>query len=240
MAFDGSISRVQAASAQKSDVEQPLRNIDVITMAKAGLGDDIVVAKIQQAPREELDVSVQALLDLKKRGLSKTVIEAMVKRVDKRTKQSAALPPESGTPASGRSAMAGASGEPACVANFVTEGGFVRGETKRSFQDYPDIKNWESLFDGATRAVTRGGWQISNSNKEAGTITGVANVRNIVEDVRQLFGVDVTKLTLNVLLKKKESGGVRIETALAVPAGTMLPDDDAKTVFCRILGSIAQ
>jgi hypothetical protein len=239
VALSGRVPCVHAASIEKSDGEKSINNTDVITMAKVGLGDDIVIAKIQQAPREELDVSVQALIDLKKRGLSKAIIEAMIKRVDKRAKQSTTVPPESGPLVSEGRAMASASKEPACIANFETEGGFLTGETKRSFRDYTETEKWESLFDSMVRSVTTGGWQISSSNKEAGTVTGVANVRNVVEDVRQMLGGGVTKLTLNVLLKRRESAGIRVETVLLIPAGTKLTDKDAKTVFCRILGSTA-
>lgn len=238
-ALDGQASRVHAASTEKSHVEKPLTNADVITMAKAGLGDEIVIAKIHQSPREELDVSVQALLDLKKRDLSKAVVEAMIKRVDKRTRQSTTVSPGSVSPVSKDRAIASAFNQQACVANFETEGGFLKGEGKRSFQDYPEIENWESLFDHLVQSVAAGGWQISNTNKEAGTVSGVQDARNIVQDVRHMLGGDVTKLTLNVLLKKRESGGIRAETVLLIPAGTKVTDKDAKAVFCRILGSIA-
>jgi hypothetical protein len=64
--------------------EKPITNGDVITLAKAGLGDEIVVAKIQQAPAEVLDVSVDSLIQLKKEGLSKPIIDAMIKRAGQR------------------------------------------------------------------------------------------------------------------------------------------------------------
>lgn len=71
--------------------EQPLTNADIVTMLRAGLGDDVIIAKIQQAPAETLDVSTGALVSLKKAGASKGVIEAMVKRTSSR--------PSSGAPA---------------------------------------------------------------------------------------------------------------------------------------------
>lgn len=122
----------------------------------------------------------------------------------------------------------------------MTEGGLLSGQTKKSFQEYPELRNRETVFDSLVRSVTTGGWQLSNSNKEAGTISGVANVRNIVEDVRQFLGGEVTKLTLNVSVKMKEPGIIRVETALFIPAGTLLPDEDEKCVFWRILGSVAR
>lgn len=73
--------------------ELPLTNEDVLALSRAGLGDEVVLSKIRQAPRETLDVSTEALLSFKKAGLPRPVIDAMIKRVGER-----ARPPES-TPA---------------------------------------------------------------------------------------------------------------------------------------------
>ena len=67
--------------------EIPLTNQDVTALATAGLGDDVVVSKIQQAPKETLEVSTDALIALKKAGISKAVIDAMIKRVSQRSGQ---------------------------------------------------------------------------------------------------------------------------------------------------------
>jgi len=69
-----------AVAPPASPAEKPLSNKDVIALSKAGLGDDLVVAKIQQAPSENLDVSTESLLALKKAGVSNAVIDAMMKR----------------------------------------------------------------------------------------------------------------------------------------------------------------
>ncbi|HEV8579861.1 MAG TPA: hypothetical protein VGX68_12365 [Thermoanaerobaculia bacterium] len=60
--------------------EVPLQNADVIALVQAGLGAEIIVAKIEQAPRTAFDVSTEALVQLKKRGASDTVVAAMLKR----------------------------------------------------------------------------------------------------------------------------------------------------------------
>ncbi len=62
------------------NTERALTNDDVVSLFKAGLGDDLVVAKIQQSPNESLDVSTDALIKLKKEGVSKPVLDAMVRR----------------------------------------------------------------------------------------------------------------------------------------------------------------
>lgn len=64
--------------------ERPLTNEDVVAMVKADLGDELVVAKVRQAPREALDVSPEALVKLRKLGVSKPVLDAMLKRAEAR------------------------------------------------------------------------------------------------------------------------------------------------------------
>jgi hypothetical protein len=70
-------------SARGTD-EKPLTNEDVVALVKAELGDDLVIGKIRQAPQEALDVSTDALVRLKKQGVSKAVLDAMLKRAGER------------------------------------------------------------------------------------------------------------------------------------------------------------
>jgi hypothetical protein len=82
-----SVSREAAPPAAKrasGGAEKPLTNADVVAMVKADLGDDLVVSKIRQAPREALDVSSDALVSLKKQGVSKVVLDAMLRRAAER------------------------------------------------------------------------------------------------------------------------------------------------------------
>lgn len=64
--------------------EKPLTNEDVVALVTAELGDDLVIGKIRQAPQEDLDVSTDALVRLKKQGVSKAVLDAMLKRAGER------------------------------------------------------------------------------------------------------------------------------------------------------------
>lgn len=73
-----------SASAPAPPAEKPLTNDDVIALVKLDLGDDIVISKIQQAPVEALDVSTEAIIKLKQAGVSKAVIDAMIKRASQR------------------------------------------------------------------------------------------------------------------------------------------------------------
>lgn len=59
--------------------EKPLTNDDVVAMIKAGLGDDLVIAKIGAARELSLDTSPEALIKLRKEGVSKAVLDAMIR-----------------------------------------------------------------------------------------------------------------------------------------------------------------
>ncbi len=60
-------------------IEKPLTNDDVVAMIKAGLGDDLVIAKIGSARELNLDVAPETLIKLKKEGVSKAVLDAMIR-----------------------------------------------------------------------------------------------------------------------------------------------------------------
>ncbi len=55
-----------------------MSNSDVIALSSAGLGDDVVIAKIHAASSSNFDTSVQGLSGLKASGVSSTVIRYMI------------------------------------------------------------------------------------------------------------------------------------------------------------------
>lgn len=80
---NGSIPRDTAfmlAVAQTTLVEAPLVNADVVKLFKMGLGDEIVIAKINQAKAVEFQLSTDDLAKLMEKGVSKSIIAAMVRR----------------------------------------------------------------------------------------------------------------------------------------------------------------
>jgi hypothetical protein len=58
----------------------PLTNGDVVKMAKMGFGNDVIDAKIAQAPAVDFKLDVDDLSKLKAAGISQDVISAMLKR----------------------------------------------------------------------------------------------------------------------------------------------------------------
>jgi hypothetical protein len=70
----------ESPSPKKS--RKTLTNEDVIKLVKAELGDKVIIDKIHSSPGDKLDTSTDALIRLKKAGVSKAVIDAIVKRAD--------------------------------------------------------------------------------------------------------------------------------------------------------------
>lgn len=66
--------------AQAPTKDTPLTNQEVIKLCKLDLGDDVVVAKINQAKYVDFKLETGDLSSLKSQGVSKAVITAMLKR----------------------------------------------------------------------------------------------------------------------------------------------------------------
>jgi hypothetical protein len=78
-----------------------MTNADVIALATAGLGDEIVIAKINAAPTTAFDTSVDGLKALKAAGVSIEVVKTMISPMSSaslRAAVSAAAPPDPDDP----------------------------------------------------------------------------------------------------------------------------------------------
>ncbi len=60
--------------------EAALTNQDVMKMVSAGLGEEIIVAKVREAPRTDFRLGVDDLVELRKAGASEKVVAAMLDR----------------------------------------------------------------------------------------------------------------------------------------------------------------
>jgi len=74
-----------SASGQNSQTRpavnaSALSNDDVLKLVELELGDDVVIAKINQAPEVAFKLDTDDLVNLKQRGVSRDVIAAMLKR----------------------------------------------------------------------------------------------------------------------------------------------------------------
>jgi len=67
-------------STQAQGQEAPLTNADVVKLCKLDLGDEVVIAKINQAKAVNFNLDTDGLIKLKEQEVSKDVIAAMLKR----------------------------------------------------------------------------------------------------------------------------------------------------------------
>lgn len=81
-----------------------LSNESVATMVQAGLGADLVIAKIRQAPAVSFQLEIEDLMALKQQKVPETVIQAMLERATA-PPPSAAPPPALGGPAGSANAF---------------------------------------------------------------------------------------------------------------------------------------
>lgn len=61
----------------KSMATEIIANETIVTMVKAGLGEELIISKIQ-ASQSQFDVSTETILKLKKEGVSERIIKAML------------------------------------------------------------------------------------------------------------------------------------------------------------------
>ena len=61
--------------------EEVLRNQDVLKMVSAGLSDEIIIAKVREAPEVDFQLSIDDLVALRKAHVSDRVVGAMLERV---------------------------------------------------------------------------------------------------------------------------------------------------------------
>lgn len=219
---------------QTPSSEKPLTNADVVALAKAGLGDGIVVQKIQQAPTEALDVSTDVLIRAQKQGLSKAVIEAMLKRVALRTPPT---PTPTETPVPVPTATLGAKskdkegekkGDGArrpCEANFTVEGSFWKGKTYRSFQEFPGMTDKAKAIERLAQSLASAGWQSVTPNKDSGVISAAQTVS----------GGEGAQTPLNVIVKDLPPAGLRVEIVYQTHTGNLASEKSVKQEFCKTL-----
>lgn len=137
------------------NAQEPLRNEDVVKLTQAGLSEELVIAKINQAPTVEFDLEVEAIVKLKDDGVSEKVIQAMLERSSASPWGDSAARPAAGAPGGGAGELGRVSQEDLGydvirVALASSEGDvplrILRGEMSTvamglmAFMDYPGVK----------------------------------------------------------------------------------------------------
>jgi hypothetical protein len=73
--------------------EKPMTNADVVALVEAGLGDEIIVMRIQQTKTAQFNFATDALVQLKKKKVSEIVMKAMLEWKTPESPQSASTTP---------------------------------------------------------------------------------------------------------------------------------------------------
>jgi hypothetical protein len=116
-------------------------------------------------------------------------------------------------------------GEP-CRSNFVKEGSFFKGTTYRSFLDFSGMSQ-ETVLERTTQSLKADGWQITDTNKDAGVITAIQQPES--------GGRDFTMMTV---LKPRGTDTIRVEMSFSLGAMMKVPDGSARDRLCGVLRGI--
>ncbi|MCB1057980.1 MAG: hypothetical protein KDD11_20970, partial [Acidobacteria bacterium] len=71
---------VLMASASAVLAADALTNDDVVQMVGLGLGEDLIIAKINQAPEVSFELEVNDLVGLREKGVSERIVQEMLTR----------------------------------------------------------------------------------------------------------------------------------------------------------------
>ena len=93
----GVVAAAGSFSVAQTEGQKPLTNDDVVQMAKLGLGDAVIIAKIEQSAAVDFRLDVPDLERLKADGVGNDVIAAMLRKVT-----APAAPPPAAAPAPAR------------------------------------------------------------------------------------------------------------------------------------------
>lgn len=111
----------------------------------------------------------------------------------------------------------------ACAPNFTVDGSFFSGKTFKCSNVYLTLSKTKA-FDIILESIAANGLQIINSNKESGLISAAQGVS----------GRGGNAVPLNVIVKKLETRGVRVEATIRAAAGILAPDSYVEDRMCMV------
>ena len=148
--------------------EAPLTNPDIVKLCKLDLGDEIVVAKINQAKIIDFRLDTDSLIELKGQGVSKPVIEAMLKRATPPSpSQAAPASPDGMQPAAngggavtaaysqGYARLCTQDGDMELTSIAGSDSGTYAFVTVLHFMDYPEIAATVRTTDNSPSVLLR-------------------------------------------------------------------------------------
>jgi len=176
--------------------DKPLTNIDVITLCEMGLGDDVVIAKIKQAPEVNFQLEVDDLAKLKDGGVSGPVIAAMLERTTAApAPPPVTAPPEEDRPevvlqtAGGKVELTGMYGHYSMTHAFVAVLAFM---------------NYEGLHSAKRTTDARPSFLVANDKNPRGIYFVVKAEVDEDDDVRSVKAGQMSMYNMQSFLKPDE------------------------------------
>lgn len=134
----------------------------------------------------------------------------------------------SGRTASPTTSTATVSDRP-CIAHFTNSGGFWQGQDYRTYEDFPHVSK-NAAFERVGAAIASDGFQIVNSNKDAG----------IISASQPVSGSRKSKtVPINAIVTRGPSGGSRVELVITLSTGLVTSADAWQTKFCKYLAAVS-
>ena len=223
----------KTTTSPKSDA---FTNKSVIDLHKAGLGDEIILTKISQS-KCAFDLSTDALIDLKAKGVSADVIKAMMNKTESGTANAT-----SNTGATKEPAKSGSSGKTNAPSPDLMNHVYVYNKSDRSVKplekSVAGIRTKQGMFggsamlqvDGAKSAIQIGNAESTSFVINTGSaalpeltlykVKSVKNKREVASmKVNSFSGVKTGEDVISLNISKLSDGVFEITTAKKLEKG---------------------
>ncbi len=142
--FAAGLLAVLLTTSATADAQETLTNQSIVEMVKAGLSERVVIAKIRNSPTK-FDTQTDALIALKKNGISEKIIEAMM---------SPSAPPASSAPAGSAAVAPAAAPGPAQSRPTVYQ--IVAGKEVELMAAGTEVQRNSARYSRSTEVVIAG------------------------------------------------------------------------------------
>jgi hypothetical protein len=116
-----------------------------------------------------------------------------------------------------------------CAANFTASGNLLRGQTVKSFQEFPNASK-NPTFTYLVSKLSSLGYKINSSDRESGLISASKHPASIK-------GTGETN-TLNAVVTPLNPAGVRVEFTYHAAVYGNISSPHAKQEFCEVLNGV--
>jgi hypothetical protein len=177
--------------------EEILTNQDVVKLVSAGLGEEVAIAKVREAPKVDFHLAVDDLLSLRQAGVTERVVAAMLDRAKPVPQEPAAAMVEGlGMDLISVSLKTGDGTAPLkIVRGDMSSTGF--GPYRNSFVNYAGLRarvrtheRRPVLLVKSSSALSGGGYFVAKLDSDTGNGVRSLKVSSFKSGLRAMFGSD--------------------------------------------------